>query len=160
IAAALKKAGDGVIVDDPRGVAVALGRKLGKLSAQPVDPRPVKPRKAEKLPAEAELIVALSKADDWDKVAQTTADQAASGQRIRARARAAEQLLEARASSKAAFAALEDRVRKRSLHKDWMYHGFDGAMALRSLILLRAPSAVKTARFALWRDDPALDPVI
>src|SRR5438094_10111728 len=41
-----------------------------------------------------------------------------------------------------------------------MYHGFDGAMALRSLILLRAPNAVATARFALWRDDPALQPVI
>src|SRR5262249_36232897 len=32
IGAALKKPGDDVIVDDPRGVAVALGRKLGKLS--------------------------------------------------------------------------------------------------------------------------------
>jgi len=41
-----------------------------------------------------------------------------------------------------------------------MYHGLDGAMALRSLILLHAPNAVETARFALWRDDPALDPVI
>src|SRR5262249_42487893 len=33
IAAALKKPGDDVIVDDPRGVVVALGRKLGKVSA-------------------------------------------------------------------------------------------------------------------------------
>src|SRR5207302_9129175 len=32
IAAALEKPGDGVIVDDPRGVAVALGRKLGRPS--------------------------------------------------------------------------------------------------------------------------------
>ena len=31
---------------------------------------------------------------------------------------------------------------------------------VRSLILLRAPNAVPTARFALWRDDPALKPVI
>src|SRR5262249_23817731 len=99
-------------------------------------------------------------ADDWDRVAETAADQAASGQRIRARARAAEQLLAARASSPEAFAALEERVRKRSLHPDWMYHGFDGAMALRALILLRAPNAVETARFVLWRDDPALEPVI
>jgi hypothetical protein len=41
-----------------------------------------------------------------------------------------------------------------------MLHGFDGAMAIRSLILLGAPNAVETARFALWRDDPALDPVV
>jgi hypothetical protein len=40
-----------------------------------------------------------------------------------------------------------------------MYHGFDGAMALRSLILLKAPNAVEVARFALWRDDPALEAV-
>jgi hypothetical protein len=52
------------------------------------------------------------------------------------------------------------RVRNRSLHKDWRYHGLDGAAALRSLILLRAPNAVETARFALWRDDPALEPVV
>jgi hypothetical protein len=125
-------------------------------------PRRPAPRRDEKLPAEADLIAALRGADDWDRVAQTAADQAASGRRIRARARAraAEQLLARRASSKEAFLALEERVRQRSLHKDWMYHGFDGAMALRSLILLRAPNAVATARFALWRDDPALKPVI
>ena len=46
-------------------------------------------------------------------------------------------------------------VRERSLHRHWMFHGFDGAMALRSLILLRAPSAIDLARETLWRDDPA-----
>jgi hypothetical protein len=83
-----------------------------------------------------------------------------SGERIRARARAAEQLLAMHTSSKDAFAALEERVRNRSLHRHWMYHGFDGAMALRSLILLHAPHAVDLARSTLWRDDPALEPVI
>jgi hypothetical protein len=161
IAAALKKPGDGVIVDDPRGAAVALGRKLGPLSRVPVSPRPVGPRKGgEKLPGEAELIAVLRKDEDWDRVAETAADRAASGARIRARAVAAEQLLAVKAASQEAFAALEERVRKRSLHKEWMYHGLDGAMALRSLILLRAPNAVEAARLALWRDDPALDPVI
>ena len=113
-----------------------------------------------KLPGEMELIAIVRKADEWDRVADTVEEQAASGQRIRARGLAAEQLLAAHASSKKAFAALEERVRKRSLHKDWMYHGLDGAMALRSLILLRAPNAIETARLALWRDDPALEPVI
>jgi hypothetical protein len=161
IAAVLKKPGDGVIVDDPRGVAVALGRKLGKLSQQPVSPKKVAPRKEkEKPPTEAELIAVLRKADDWDRVAQTAADRSASGQRIRARARAAELLLAASVSSPKAFKALRERVRKRSLHKEWMYHGFDGAMALRTLILLRAPGAAEEARVALWRDDPTLEPVI
>jgi glycerophosphoryl diester phosphodiesterase len=159
-AAALKKAGDGVIVDDPRGAAVALGRKLGKVSSDPVAPRPA-PRRKEAAPvAEADLIATLRDAGDWDRVAQTEAERAASGRRIRARALAAEQLLAGKASSKEAFAALEERARKRSLHKEWMYHGFDGAMALRALILLRAPRAAETARFALWRDDPALDQVV
>jgi hypothetical protein len=160
IAAALKKPGDGVIVDDPRGVATALGRKLGKLSKAAVAPQPVAKRPERKLPSEADLIAVLKDADDWDRVAKTDAEMAKSGQRIRARALAAEQLLAIKASSREAFAALEARVRHRSLHKDWMYHGFDGAMAVRSLILLRAPNAIATARFVLWRDDPALDPVV
>jgi hypothetical protein len=160
VAAALKKPGDGVIVDDPRAAAVALGRKLGKPSRGPVAPRRAPPRPEVAPAAEAALIATLRDATDWDRVAQTEADRAASGRRIRARARAAEQLLADGASSKEALAALEERVRQRSLHKDWMYHGFDGAMALRALILLRAPNAIETARFALWRDDPALEPVV
>lgn len=40
-----------------------------------------------------------------------------------------------------------------------MYHGLDGAMALRALILLKAPNAVELARFTLWRDDPELEKV-
>jgi hypothetical protein len=106
------------------------------------------------------LVATLRGADDWDRVATTKPEQAASGRRIRNRAQAAELLLARKAPSADALAALEERVRQRSLHKDWMYHGFDGAMALRSLILLRAPRAVEMARFALWRDDPALEPVV
>ncbi|HEX5271934.1 MAG TPA: glycerophosphodiester phosphodiesterase family protein [Gemmataceae bacterium] len=159
-AAELKKDGDGVIVDDPRGAAVALGRKLGKMSSDPVAPKTAPRRKEAAPPAEADLIATLRDAGDWDRVAESEAERAASGRRIRARALAAEHLLARKASSKEAFAALEERVRKRSLHKDWMYHGFDGAMALRALVLLRAPRAVETARFVLWRDDPALAPVV
>ncbi len=160
IAAMLKKPGDAEIVDDPRGVAVALGRKLGKLSRDPVTR--VEPLKVDlpKLPSEKELIKTLGDDADWDKVANTPEELAASGVRIRARAKAAEMLLARKASSPEAFTALEDRVRNRSLHKDWMFQGFDGAMALRSLILLHAPHAVELARFTLWRDDPALKPVI
>jgi hypothetical protein len=160
VALALKKPGDALIVDDPRAAALALGRKLGKLSQVPVAPRRPAPAEKARLPGEKELIAVLRKADDSNRVAESSADRKASGSRIRARARAAEQLLARGATSKEAFAALEDRVRHRSLHKDWMYHGFDGAMAIRSLILLGAPNAVETARFVLWRDDPALKPVI
>jgi hypothetical protein len=157
IAAALNKPGDGLIVDDPRGVAVALGRRLGPLSREPVSPMPETPQaEAANEPNEAELIAILHDADDWDRVAETPEDKTASGLRIRARAEAAEQLLAAKTASSDAFTALEARVRNRSLHKDWQFHGLDGAAALRCLVLLRAPGAIETARFAVWRDDPAL----
>jgi hypothetical protein len=158
IAAALNKPGDGLIVDDPRGVTVALGRRLGPLSREPVSPVPVTPQlDSPNEPSEAELIATLRDAADWDRVAETPEDKTASGLCIRARAEAAERLLACKTASSDAFAALEARVRNRSLHKDWQFHGLDGAAALRCLILLRAPSAIETARFALWRDDPALE---
>jgi hypothetical protein len=160
IAAALKKPGDDVIVDDPRGVAVALKRKLGKLSKEPVSPRKAPRPKAVEPPREADLLAVLNKADDWDRVAESEKDRAESGRRIRARAVAAESLLDVEKPSREALAALEERARKRSLHKEWMFHGLDGAMALRTLILLRAPRAVEAARSALWRDDAALEPVV
>jgi hypothetical protein len=126
IAAALKKPGDGVIVDDPRGVAVVLGRKLGALSKEAVAPKRIAKKQEQKLPSEAVLVAALNDAEDWNRVAKTEVEMARSGRRIRARALAAEQLLAAKASSKKALTALETRARNRSLHKDWMYHGFPG----------------------------------
>jgi hypothetical protein len=160
IAAALKKPGDDVIVDDPRGAILALGRKLGGVSNQPVSRRKIEARPEVESPPEDRLIAKLRNAADWDRPATSAFGMIVSGTRIRARARAAEQLLSLGAHSKEAFAALEQRVRERTLHRHWMWHGFDGAMALRSLILLHAPDAVATARSTLWRDDPALEPVV
>lgn len=156
----LARPGDGVIVDDPRGTIVALGRPLGRPSKQPVAPVQLGPPWGWAAAPESTLLAILRDADDWNNVAQSSEEQAASGERIRTRARAAEQLLAIQPVSAAALEVLEQRVRNRSLHKDWMYHGFDGAMALRTLILLKAPHAVDLARETLWRDDPALDPVI
>ncbi|HZL89555.1 MAG TPA: glycerophosphodiester phosphodiesterase family protein [Pirellulaceae bacterium] len=161
IAAALEKPGEGLIVDDPRGAIVALGRQLGRVSSEPVSPRPVSPKQSSAARrTEAELLAVLRDDRDWSQVAQSDDERRESGRRIRARAAAADQLLAIGASSHSALAALQERVRNRSLHKDWMYHGLDGAFALRSLILLRAPQAAELARFTLWRDDPALDPVV
>lgn len=162
IAEAIKKPGGGLIVDDPRGAILALGRKLGRVSKEPVAPRVISPNNASSSPAPsaADLLAVLSDHSDWDHVAQTDAERLLSGQKILARARACDQLLRIKAASPAVFAALEERVRQRSLHKDWQYHGLDGALALRTLILLRAPQAAEVARFALWRDDPALASVV
>lgn len=161
IAAAQQKPGMGFIVDDPRGAVVSLGRKLGRVSHEPVSPRPVLRNlsKAD-LPTEAALLAILADHEDWNVVANTDTERIVSGQKIVARAKACDQLLAIKASSPAAFATLEERVRHRSLHKDWQYHGLDGALAARSLILLKAPQAAEVARFAMWRDDPALEPVV
>ena len=160
VAAALKLPGEDIIADDPRGVAVALGRKFLTLSNDAVASSSI-PRNAKSaLPTESELVADLRDADDWNCIAETTDEKEKSAQRIVARARAADQLCDLKTSSKGSFAILEERVRKRSLHKDWMYHGLDGAISLRSLIMLHAPGAVDMARFVLWRDDPALEPLI
>lgn len=150
--------GDGVIVDDPRACALALGRRLGKPSAAPVAPRDV-PRRPRAAIDEQQLLAVLRDATDWKRVAQSERERAELAARIRARAEAADGLLALPARGPATFDVLEQRVRNRSLHPDWMFHGLDGAMALRALLLLHAPHAAETARFALFRDDPALEAV-
>jgi hypothetical protein len=160
IQAALQRPGQGLIVEDPRGVLVALGRPIGSVSRKPVDAQWRRPDRVEQpIPPVNELVAILASADAWDRVPQTRDDQFRSGARIRERARAAENILALNDRSAATFAALEDRVRHRTLHKDWMYHGFDGAMSLRTLILLQAPQAADLARYVLWLDDPLLDAV-
>ena len=160
IAAALAKPGEGLIVDDPRGCVVALGRQLGTPSREPVAPQPPSAPIRQVLPSEAELLTVLTNHADAASVAESEEERRASGKRIVARAQAADRLLARWAASPATYAALEERARNRSLHKEWMFHGLDGAIALRSLILLRGDNAVPTARFVLWRDDAALEPVV
>jgi hypothetical protein len=157
---ALSKPGDGVIVDDPRGAIVALGRTLGRPSREPVNRQLSVPNSIMTPPPVPDLVGILRESSDWNRVATTAAEKTESGQRIRRRAWAAEMLLVHRATSAEVFAALEERVRHRSLHTDWLYHGVDGAAALRALIELRAPQAIEMARFVLWRDDPVLEPVV
>lgn len=161
IAVALKLPGDGLIVDDPRGTILALGRKLGRVSPHAVAPQKVIPHQpAVTERTQAELLAALADDGDWMQVAESEAERLAAGHKIVARARAADELGLRKMASPEVFAALEDRAHRRSLHKQWEYHGLDGALALRSLILLRAPQAAEAARQALWRNDPALEPVV
>ena len=161
IAAALARPGTALLVDDPRGAVVALGRQLGTVSQQPVAPKePVSQNETVPAPREADLLAILRDGQDWDQIAVSEADQRASAERIQARARAADLCRSIHASSSATVAALENRVLRRSLHKQLEYHGLDGSAAMRTLILLQAPNAVEFARFSLWRDDPALEQLI
>ena len=91
IAAVLKRPGNAIILEEPTGVALALGRKPGKLSTSPVSPKPrLRPTEESSPPSVEQLVAVLRDAKDWNQVAETPADRAASSKRIRARARAAE----------------------------------------------------------------------
>jgi hypothetical protein len=149
----LKLPGDNLICDDPRACLVALGRKLGKVSPGSSLPEPGPDPKT---PPPDELIAALKRHDDWDHVAADEADQAASAQKIIARARAADQLFASGARTPEAIDALLECSEHRSLHKQWLYHGLDGATALRAALLWKGKFSLRQARDVLWTADPAL----
>jgi glycerophosphoryl diester phosphodiesterase len=54
---------------------------------------------------------------------------------------------------------LESQIKNRSLHRDWMYHGLDGAMAARALGMLGATESVPVLIEAFLRIDPELKKV-
>jgi hypothetical protein len=110
--------------------------------------------------SEQELLAIISDAPDWDRLPQDATGKAEKAKAIRRRAEAAEEIRRRQLRSPKLLAALADRVRRRSLHQEWMYHGLDGGAALRALLELKAPGVVELAREALWRDDPAIEPVI
>jgi hypothetical protein len=163
IAAMLEKPGEMVIVDDPRGVLVALGRKLGRPSKEPVAPVKQPAKSASQTARSPENLLKILMDDvDWDSIPQTAAERIAKAESIRRRANAAEEIRRRGLSSAPVEAALVRRVRNRSLHPEWMYNGLDAASALRALAEIRSPQFVALARECLWRDDPAgaavLDP--
>lgn len=80
-------------------------------------------------------------------------------ERIVERAYAAQRLGELNASSPRIIQALEEQVRRRSLHRDWMYHGLDGAMAARALGMLGAAGSVPVLVRAFLQVDPELKKV-
>lgn len=160
----LAQPGEMVIVDDPRGVVTALGRKLGRPSTEPVKPvaRKFPPTAKLRDAGAAELLAILRDDSAWDSIPGTEPEKATKAQAILRRAEAAEEIRQRKISSTEIEAALIRRVQKRSLHPAWMYNGLDGAAALRALAAERSPRFVDLARECLWRDDPAgaavLDP--
>jgi hypothetical protein len=63
-------------------------------------------------------------------------------EKIVERAWAAQRLGQIGRKSRELVALLQFEVEHRSLHKDWIYHGLDGAMAVRALGLLKATESV------------------
>ena len=149
---ALARTGDCLFVEDPRGVAVVLGRPIRRPSNQPVAPLSL-PRSPDPppFPTQENLLADLQDADNWNKVAKTPERQTTAADRIRRRARAAELLGSLQANSDEVVAALTERARHSGIHLNWVYHDLDGAMALRALLKLRVPGSINLARRALWR---------
>ena len=75
-------------------------------------------------------------------------------ERIIERAWAAQQIGKLGRKSAQVVRLLEYQVRHRSLHRDWMYHGLDGAMAVRALGMLRATESVPVLIETFRRIDP------
>ncbi len=165
ITAMLKRPGRRILVENPQGVARALGRTITRPSREPLHRQLAAwamraPATKDNVELDVEeLLEVLDDADDWAVVARGEAAEAASAARILRRARAADALARSGAATPEVCAALETRVRNRSLHSDWRYCGLDGAAALRALFALRAPRSAEIARFCLWRDDPSVSSV-
>lgn len=167
IKAALGKPGDGIMLEDPRGVLRELGRTFQRPSDTPVTPerrhaafveRNRREPQRDRSLTVPQLREVLLDGADWNQPPQSAEERAASAERIVKRTRAADALRHRGPLTDAAtLSALTRRVKHRSLHPDWQFHGLDGAAALRTLIAVQAPPAIKLARMCLWRDDPAVE---
>ena len=162
IAETLAKPGLMIILENPRCVARALSREVQTPSDTPYSDRIASWAQSDGAPGDdrtlTELLAVISNATAGSDIPQGgSQEEATDAAKILARSRAADALLLHDDASPEVLAALESRVRSRTLHRDWRYCGLDGAAALRALIGLRAPRAVDVARFCLWRDDPAVE---
>ena len=157
IQSAISAGPETLLVDDPRGVLHALDRTIGRPSTIPVWEIPQR-RDWITPPPDQYLARTLREAPGWNvlHVEQSARDAAASA--IATRAMAANLILRhAAPGDDGLVQALEQRIRARSLHQNWQYHGLDGAAALHALAVLRPPRAIELARLVLFRDDPDLD---
>src|SRR5262249_46211450 len=112
IKAMLDQPGEMVIVDDPRGVLVALGRKLSRPSLEQVkvERRSPAPPSAQPDRTERELLAVLLDDADWNSVPKAPQERKAKAESIRRRAGAAEEIRRRRLASPEVESALIRRV--------------------------------------------------
>lgn len=109
---------------------------------------------------EQEIISRLLYAPNWNRIPSNDAERTQFAAEIIDRANAAMEASKISSPSKELIDALTKRVKSRSLHTDWLYHGLDAQEALRSLILLKASNAPTLVRQVLWRiDEENLKPI-
>lgn len=180
VAAALSQPGELIMVDDPRVAARVLKRTLIRRLALPKklhrdwEYRPLtaaseagalvpsihlEERARKTHPRDPAALMALLGAvslAERTNLDGTELFQRERTSRILDRAWAAQRLgmLDQRSSVVAQL--LEYQVRHRSLHPDWMYHGLDGAMAIRALGMLKSEASVPLLIETFNRVDPEL----
>jgi glycerophosphoryl diester phosphodiesterase len=179
VRAQLARPGQMIMVDDPRVTA----SELGRTGYRPVPlPEGLRERWEPRFSAEAErgtfnaaaftrrLAASAPKPDELlrmltagdDLRARYGAEGAEAEERTRrilTRAWAAQRLGALGRKTPETVAALEVQLRRRSLHRDWMYHGLDGAMAARALGMLGATESAPALIDAFRRVDPELEKV-
>jgi glycerophosphoryl diester phosphodiesterase len=183
VRAALERPGELIMVDDPRVAARELKREAyhpvalppGLREAYPPAEAPAPPANVLDAPAhlrafrqriDADSVAALVRTlTDVPAAERTEVDGDAAYQRRRTegileRAWAAQRLGELARKTPAVVAALEQQVSHRSLHRDWMFHGLDGAMAARALGMLHATGSAPVLAAAFQRVDPDLQRVV
>ncbi|MGE3315803.1 MAG: glycerophosphodiester phosphodiesterase [Planctomycetaceae bacterium] len=162
IKSTLDRPGQMIMVDDPRAVLGALGRKPKQMSTKPYAPvtrkRPGTSPLANAI--EADLIQQLINDADWNMVPNSAEERTVKAASIQKRAEAAEEIRRRGLDSPEIRAALIRRVERRSLHPDWRSHGLDSGSALRTLAELEVPEFANLSRKILWLDDPANESVL
>lgn len=165
IKASLTKPGAMIMVDDPRAVLHALGRKPGKLSTTPYAPKPhvapAPPYYGDIAESHQAKLLALPNDVTFpnDDSARTAEDWQLEAGLIAQRAEVAEAIRITKRDTPTLRKALKYRVAHRRPHPDWGSHGLDSGSALRALGEFRDPEFVNTARHILWLDDPANEKV-
>lgn len=181
---ALARPGEMLMIDDPRVAARVLGREAYRPERLGADLREEWPRRhlepgagprgfnpfvylrtraersGEARVPELEALLTAGSPDERAQPDGTPEYQARRTKRILERAWAAQRLAERGPAARTAAATLAEQVRRRSLHRDWMYHGLDGAIAARALGELGAIEAVPVLEEALFRVDPELRKVV
>lgn len=155
----LARPGEMIMVDDPRVAAHVLGRPPYEPVPLPSGLREAFPPAVAPDPPPAAFVPTahLHRVEarvDVTEVLKTGPD--GSPEHILERAWAAQQLGYRRQRSAEVVRLLERQVRERSMHRDWMYHGLDGAMAARALGMLRSRESAPALIAAFRRIDPEL----
>jgi hypothetical protein len=174
---ALQQPGEMIMVDDPRVAARLLQRPAyrpvplpaglradwqPRRALSPFSPLAALYRLQESIADNPKALKSLLQEPQTERAdtQEGASEQRKQTERILARAWAAQRLGQTQKKTPALTHLLEQLVRNRSLHRDWRYHGLDGAMAVRALGRLNATESVPMLIETFLRIDPALKEVV